>query len=303
MSEKTDNIIQSLTQKMVDAMKNDPTGWTKPWQGISGLPHNAQTGNVYSGGNALILMMLSPDDSDSRWSTYKGWEKLGGQVRKGETGTGILFFSRSWFHVDSKKWSSKTPADTTGWEERGVLRAYTVFHASQVDGAPAKPEQPVVSEDIDVEIHRDWFRTMGADWRETPSDRAFYSPSEDYINTPEDIQFESPEGWFGTVAHEFTHWTGHADRLDRRSERGKNGSRDEYAFEELVAELGATFLSVIRGVETDPRPDHERYIASWLKALDNDPRFIWDAAGKSSKAVNYILENTTTPAAIEVPVA
>ena len=69
----------------------------------------------------------------------------------------------------------------------------------------------------------------------------------------------------------------------------------------MVAELGATFLSVIRGVETDPRPDHARYINSWLKALDSDPRFIWDAAGKASKALNYILENVVeAPALAEV---
>lgn len=301
MSEKTDNIIHGITQKIVDAMKNDPDGWTKPWQGVGRLPYNAQSGNTYTGGNALVLMWLSPDPSDARWSTYKGWAKLGGQVRAGEKGTGIVYFSQAWFNKDTNKWSSK-PMDGEGWEKKGMLKAYSIFHASQVDNAPAKPEQPVVSEDIDVQVHREWFQTLGADWRETPSDRAFYSPSEDYINTPEDTQFESPEGWFGVVAHEFTHWTGHTSRLDRKDDwRGDRGVRNEYAFEELVAELGATFLSVIRGVETDPRPDHARYINSWLKALDSDPKFIWDAAGKASKALNYILENVVeAPALAEV---
>ena len=103
MSEKTDNIIHGITQKIVDAMKNDPQGWTKPWQGISSLPYNAQSGNTYTGGNALVLMWLSPDPSDPRWSTYKGWAKLGAQVRAGEKGTGIVYFSQAWFNKDLNK--------------------------------------------------------------------------------------------------------------------------------------------------------------------------------------------------------
>lgn len=284
MSDKTDRIQQELTQAVIDSMTNNPDTWTKPWQGVGGTPTNPVTGTVYSGGNRLILGWLCPD-GDPRWSTYKGWGRIDAQVKKGETGTPIMYLGKSLYNPETNKWSSKHQ-DGDEWQARSIWRAYTVFHASQVDGAP-EWTQPVVSPDIDVDVHRTWFQTIGADWRESPSDRAFYSPHDDYILTPEDTQFETPAGWFGVVAHEFTHWTGHADRTGRSGEKRVEG-RSAYAFEELVAELGAVFLANGHGVETDPRPDHANYIAGWLEALKGDRTFVWSAASKASKAVQYL---------------
>jgi antirestriction protein ArdC len=287
MSEKTEAIQTKLTQSVIDALTNTPGEWTQPWQGVSGMPHNPQTGTIYSGGNMMTLAIMSPDPADPRWSTYKGWVKLGAQVKKGETGTSILFWGSSYVCGTCNKWASKPcPRHAGASSRRMMARAYNVFHASQVDDAP-EYEQPIISPDMDVQVYREWFQTLGADWREVPSDRAFYSPSGDYISTPEDVQFDSPAGWFGTVAHEFTHWTKPANRADRKKD---NDGRAGYAFEELVAELGAVFLANRLGVETDPRPDHCEYIASWLKALNNDNKFVWDAAGQASKAVNFILK-------------
>ena len=92
---KPDAIITKMTEAIVKAMKDEPEAWAKPWAGNTELPNNPATGTIYSGGNAFMLMLFSPDSSDPRWSTYKGWEKLGAQVRKGENGTGILFFNPS----------------------------------------------------------------------------------------------------------------------------------------------------------------------------------------------------------------
>ena len=288
---KTDDVIAGMTQAIIDIMENEPDNWTKPWAGVSGMPHNPQTGTIYSGGNVFTLMidMWSRQTGDPRYSTYKGWEKLGAQVMKGETGNGILYVTKAWFNDTTKKWKNKKPADSTGWNQKYMLKAYAVFHASQVEGAP-EWEQPMTSPDIDVDVHRNWFQSIGADWVEQAQDRAFYSPSKDQIVTPLDTQFAGEVEWFGVVAHEFTHWTGHSSRLDREGVRGFS-DRKSYAYEELVAELGASLLAVALGVESKPRPDHAHYIKSWLKALDNDYKFIWDAAGLASKAVNYILDN------------
>ena len=287
MSDKTDRIQQELTQAVIDAMENTPEAWTKPWQGVSGSPRNPATGTVYSGGNRMILGWLCPD-GDPRWSTYKGWGRIDAQVRKGETGTPIMYLGKSLYNAETGKWSSKHQ-DGDEWQARSIWRAYTVFHASQVDGAP-EFIQPTVNADIDVEVHRTWFQSLGADWREAPGDMAYYHPSQDFIFTPEDKQFETPAGWFGTVAHEFTHWTGHADRTGRSGDKRVEG-RSAYAFEELVAELGAVFLSNAHGVEVDPRPDHASYIANWLEALKGDRTFVWQAASKASKAVEFLTRN------------
>lgn len=289
MSDKTEKIQHDLTQAVITAMSQNPEGWTKPWIGIGGGPQNPQTGTIYSGGNMMILSIFSPDPSDPRWSTYKGWGKLGGQVRKGEAGTEIIFWGQSYVCGICDKWGKSECKSHPGESaKRRLARGYSVFHASQVDDAPDLPEQPVASPDIDVDAYRTWFRSIGADWRETPSDRAFYSPGDDYISTPLDTQFHSAAGWFATVAHEHTHWTKPAARTGRDTHKR---SHSGYAFEELVAELGAVFLSNACGVATDPRPDHAAYIKNWLEALAGDTKYVWDAASLASRAVRFLMDN------------
>ena len=288
MSEKSDIVIEEITQTIVDAMKNGGD-WSKPWKGVSGMPNNPVTGTIYQGGNALVLMvkaMMMDAENDSRWSTYKGWSGLGAQVQKGEKATNVLIYRPSWKNTVTGRWSSKEQTSPE-WKKTFYASAHPLFHASQTEGAP-KFEQPIVSPDIDVQTHREWFQSIGADWREVPSDRAFYNPSGDFISTPEDVQFKSASEWFGVIAHEFGHWTGAETRLDRFNDK-KSSARKTYAFEELVAELTSAFLSIERGVETAPRDDHSKYIKSWLSALDDDPKFIWDASGKASKAMNFLL--------------
>jgi len=279
---KKEEIVAKITNQIVKAMKEEPETWTRPWAGHSGMPQNPITGTIYTGGNSMILTWNSPDPSDPRWSTYKGWASKDMQVKKGEKATHITYYNQSWKNETTGKYSKTTPANTDGWRKVGILRGYAVFHATQVDGAPVW-EQPFI-EDLPVEDHREWFQTLGADWIEKPSDMAYYSPSQDQIVTPESTQFHNIEGWWGTVAHEHIHWTGAKNRLGRE--------KDSYAFEELVAELGATFLACAKGIETEPRADHISYIKSWLSALENDPNFIWKASSQASKAMNYILENS-----------
>lgn len=298
MTNKTDIVIEQLTTAVIEQMENSPEEWTKPWAGRTGLAQNPATGTIYTGGNQMLLMWINPT-GDPRWSTYKGWQKLGAQVQAGESGQAILYVGKSYKNKDTGKWTNKAPTASVKdqFDSRMMFRAYMVFHASQVEGAPAW-EQPVLSPDINVDDYRTYFKSLGADWRETPSNMAFYSPHGDYISTPEDVQFETPAGWFGTVAHEFTHWTAHSSRTNRSNDKLKEG-RAGYAFEELVAELGAVFLSAHFGVATNPRPDHANYIKSWLKALNDDKDFIWSAASKAGTAVKWIIDNSN-PALLEL---
>ena len=97
MSEKSDIVIEEITQTIVDAMKNGGD-WSKPSKGVSGMPNNPVTGTIYQGGNALVLMvkaMMMDAENDSRWSTYKGWSSLGAQVQKGEKATNVLIYRPS----------------------------------------------------------------------------------------------------------------------------------------------------------------------------------------------------------------
>ena len=99
--------------------------------------------------------------------------------------------------------------------------------------------------------------------------------------------FRDAESYYATLAHELTHWTRHPSRLDRSFGRKRFGD-EGYAMEELVAELGAAFLSADLGLTPEPREDHAAYIGHWLNVLKNDKRAIFTAASHAQRAADFI---------------
>ena len=125
--------------------------------------------------------------------------------------------------------------------------------------------------------------------------RAFYQSATDQITMPPKASFikttdaTAEQNYYGTLFHELTHWTGHKTRCDRTLANGFG--TEAYAYEELIAELGACFQSVEFGIEPlEINADHKKYIASWLKALKGDVSFIYKASAQANKAVRLIEE-------------
>jgi antirestriction protein ArdC len=106
--------------------------------------------------------------------------------------------------------------------------------------------------------------------------------------------FHSPEDYYSTLAHEVTHWTKHPTRLNRDFNRKRFGD-EGYAKEELVAELGSCFLAADLGFAPKTLEEHAAYIQSWLEVLQNDKRFIFQAAAHAQKAVEYLSSLQQTP--------
>ena len=106
---------------------------------------------------------------------------------------------------------------------------------------------------------------------------------------PEISQFTDLAEYYSTVYHEAVHSTGHPSRLNRIMEIAKYGS-ESYSKEELIAELGSSFLLNMAGLETKSSfANNAAYIQNWLYALKNDKHLIASAAGKAEKAVKLIL--------------
>jgi antirestriction protein ArdC len=172
-----------------------------------------------------------------------------------------------------------------------VLRLYTVFNVDQVTGLdPLKTGQPDPTESIviDHQPAEDAMEAarigMGITSR-YGGGRAFYSPSQDYIQMPEKATFESIDEFYATICHEMTHATEHASRLDwSRKER-----EHACALGELIAEIGGAYVCRELGVPSDNLDNHTAYLASWLRAMKSDPRFIFMASAQASKAADYIL--------------
>jgi antirestriction protein ArdC len=213
-----------------------------------------------------------------QWATYRQWHEHGAQVRKGERGTPVFFWQQ--------RNREETDNNSAARQRRGgfIAKAFTVFNADQVDGFTPNM-QPALPESAREARAEHFVRKVGAMVRHG-GDQAYYAPGSDTIQMPEFSQFKSATGYYSTLAHELTHWTGAKHRLDRRLDN-RFGS-EAYAIEELIAELGAAFTCAKLELRTEPRRDHAPYIASWLKALRGDPRAIFTAASKAQEAADYL---------------
>ncbi len=268
------DIYQDVTNRILEAMEAGDTNWLKPFTASSGMPANAVTRNEYHGINVLLLGLLNPFQS-SEWASYKQWQAKGANVQKGQKGTRIVFF----------KQLEKENKDTGKIDRIPLLRYSTVFNADQVDGYKSNainlPDltQRLAHCDAYIDSLNIVFGTGSP----------CYIPSQDSICMPSRCSFTGnqdgtpTEHYYSTLFHEVTHWTGHTSRLDRLSDR----SREGYAFEELIAELGAAYQCRIFGIDLEPRADHAKYLGGWLKALKNDKRFIFKAAAAAQKAIGF----------------
>ena len=167
---------------------------------------------------------------------------------------------------------------------RFMARGYSVFNAAQVDGYEAPPAV-ILPPSVRIGRAEEFFAYLGADIRHG-GNRAYFQPMTDHIQMPPFAAFRDAVGYYATLSHEATHWTGTKTRLDRDMS-GRFGS-EGYAAEELVAELVAAFLCGSLGLANEPRPDHAAYITSWLKVLRSDNRAIFTAAAKAQQAADYL---------------
>ncbi|MFC5423174.1 MAG: antirestriction protein ArdC [Stutzerimonas stutzeri] len=284
------DIYARITDRIVADLEKGVRPWMQPWRSGNGnggvtrpLRHN---GLPYSGMNVLLLWSEAAAHGFSLpiWMTFKQALELGGAVRKGESGSTVVFASRF----------KKTETDASGDavdREIPFLKFYTVFNAEQIDGLPADDRgQSEWSRDpIERIDHADrFFAQTGAVIRHG-GDRAYYSPATDHIQMPPFAMFRDGGSYVATLSHEVTHWTAAPHRVNRDLSRYGN-DRSERAREELIAELGSCFLCADLGItpELEPRPDHASYLASWLAVLSSDKRFIFAAAAHAQRAVAYL---------------
>ena len=274
------DIYQTVTDNIIAALEAGVKPWSCPWQrvpGMYGVPSNFATGIAYSGMNIMLLWCSASEQGfgDSRWMTYKQAQAVGGQVRKGEHGTTAIFYTT-------------LEKENEGGEidQIPMLKTFNVFNVEQIDGLPQTTET-VNPEATFAPLPEaeNLFRKSGANIIEK-GQNAFFQPSTDEVWLPERHLFSDTANFYATGLHELVHWSGGKKRLSREM-KGKFGSED-YAFEELIAELGSAFLMADLGIVGEVQ--HESYIASWLKALKNDKRYIFKAASAASKAHRYLMD-------------
>lgn len=287
---KLNDAMTKVTAMVIDAMEQHGTNWSMPWKtsgGIAnGLPINTTSRKAYRGIN--IMLLGGAAYASNEWGTFKQWKDKGAKVKKGEKASRVYL----WKPIEVADKDKNDGTKKTIW----LIKEYCVFNAEQVDGYDAATVTiaPTIEgkEAFANAAFEAYVANTGAKVIDESS--AYFSPKRDVIGMPKKSDFigtktsSASECYYSTLAHELTHWTGHTSRLDRL-ENGGFGS-ETYAKEELVAELGAVFLTIQFGINSAPRPDHAQYLNGWISKLKNDKRALFMAASAAQKAIDYLAE-------------
>ncbi|MGE0502527.1 MAG: ArdC family protein [Rhizobiaceae bacterium] len=283
------NLYSEITDKIIAELEAGRVPWVQPWGTAAakaplGLPKNASTGRTYSGINVLLLWggVIERGFSGQSWLTFRQALSLGGNVRKGERGTTVVYANR--FVPEDEKWRARE----TGEDAQAIpfLKRFTVFNTDQCENLPedvANAAPPVPPGLVEPRVEA-LIKATGIDFR-IGGNRAFYVPAHDYVQVPPPQAYFEPVNWHRTALHELGHASGAPHRLNRDLS-GSFGSK-KYAFEELIAEINAAFCCASLGIE--PTVRHADYIGSWLEVLREDNRAIVRAASQASKAADWLL--------------
>jgi antirestriction protein ArdC len=282
------DIHQHVTDTIIQQLEAGTVPWHKPWNGgndrLLSIPQNFTTGKRYRGINILLLWTSANNQqfASDEWASFKQWQGKKEVVRKGEKGSLIVYYDT--FEKEVEDEIKKIP----------FLKMSHVFNRCQlVSYEAAKPEELCTSENLvkRIEHVEKFIKNTNVEIEHTGFS-AYYRPTLDKIVMPWPeafIQTETctpTEGYYSTLLHELTHWTGYPSRLDRKG--GKKFGDNGYATEELIAELGAAFLCTEFGIATADKGDHASYIKHWLEVLKENKHCIITAASEASKACDYL---------------
>ncbi len=274
------DLYAEVTARITAALERGTVPWRRPWhaQGI----RNAATNRPYRGINLLLLGLVAVERGydDPRWLTYRQAAQIGGHVRRGERGEGIVFW----------RWLGRDGDDPERTRRVPLLRTFTVFNVAQCEDLSLADANPGVALDPIERAEEVITGYAGGPPILHDADRAYYIPSRDEAHLPPRDAFTSADGYYATVFHELSHSTGHTARLDRADfHTAAPFGSESYSREELVAEFSAAFLAYEAGIDPSRLEQSAAYVASWLRALNDDRRLVVVAAGQGQRAADHIL--------------
>ena len=285
------DVFQIVTDRIISELEKGYIPWHKPWCNVETGAFNRITHRQYSLLNQLMLRHAG------EYASFHQWTSLGGKIRKGEKAETVVFW----------KWpeaTEKVESDTVneGEDTRSdikdhpVLKYYSVFHISQVDGVEPLQRGSVHYSHEPIEdadrLFREYTQREGIRVQEEESNDAYYSPGLDMIHVPSRQQYEHLEEFYSTVLHEAVHSTGHSCRLSRFKKGRVSFGSETYSKEELVAEIGSAAILNMLDIETDVSIKNSiAYIQNWLSVLRGDKRLIVHAASQAEKAIHFIMKD------------
>lgn len=274
------DVYQIVTDRVISLLEAGTVPWRKPWAGGDyQFPRNLASGKAYRGVNVWLLSCAG--FGSPYWVSYKQARDRGGNVRKGEKSSLAVFWKR--LDIDDKQTGERKFVP--------LLRYYNVFNVEQCEGLDyPKPEARAVDNFDAIAAAEAIVEAMPARPEITHNEpRAYYQRSTDRVNMPKRETFDAEAEYYSCLFHELTHSTGHESRLARLANENTNFGSSTYAKEELLAEMGASYLSASAGILHRTVDNSASYIASWLGRLRDDRKLVVMAAAAAQRAADFIL--------------
>lgn len=279
------DIFQKMTDRVIEILESGAVPWRQPWSGT--VPTNLASMKPYNGINYLLLGCMGYESN--YWLTFKQAQKLGGGVKAGERSPAFVVYADTW------PITKKLPDGTEKIEVRRFLKHTPVFNLVQCRGIDTPEETGRDHKSIEpLQACIAFLDNLKEHPKIGCGKVAAYLPRDDRIIMPQMGHFQHAEGYYATLFHEITHWSGAPNRLNR-PQTIYSVNQKIYAREELIAEMGAAFICAKCQIDTAIIENSAAYIDGWLKALRNDRRLVSEAAKYARIAVEY-LEAGATPA-------
>src|SRR5882672_126559 len=281
-AEKRD-VYQIITEQIIGLLEKGTVPWKQPWQ-EAGIPKNVVSQRPYRGINIWLLALHGYEKN--YFLTLNQVNQLGASLKKDARAHIVVY----WNYLDEEK-SKETGNGNLNGKRTPLLRYYKVYNVAQCENIPGNLLGPVMREAYPIPACEKVIKGVP----QCPpirhkENRAFYNALSDIINMPKKENFKSDESYYATLFHELAHSTGHYSRLNRSTliQMSEFGS-EPYSHEELIAEMGASFLESLTGIFQSEAEQNAAYIQGWISKLKNDKRFILSASSHAQKATDFIL--------------
>jgi len=288
-------VYQKVTNEIIKQLEAGTIPWHQAWKNNGVFPRNLTSDHEYHGTNWLLLSSLG--FASPYFATFKQIRETGGHVKKGVHSLPIIYADS--MLIDSETGNrAKKESPTT--ERIPFIKQFSVFNLSQTEEIPEEkiPQLTAIDERPPIERAETILKRFeasenavkiyhGCSLNEEGKVRACYALHRDEITVPDRALFESLEAYYGTIFHEIIHSTGHASRLGRHIKNHEH--IDQYALEELIAEIGSAYLCARCGIGPATIQNSVGYISTWLKRLKGDPHFIVRASAAAQKASDLII--------------
>lgn len=269
------SVYEIITNQILMALEQGEIPWRKPWRVLP--PANLISKRPYRGINVFLLGFAGY--GSQYWLTFNQAKQLGGNIRRGEHGTKIVFWK-----FDTRE--TETPDGEIEERKFAFLRYFVVFNLEQTEGLKALLDLPPA---FPIESAESIVRGMPNPPAFEQDSRAAYIPSQDVVAMPSRTAFSSQEEYYSTLFHELTHSTGHAKRLGRDGfETPQQFGSESYSKEELIAEMGSAMLCGVSGIEQSTLANSAAYLRGWINRLRGDSRLVISAATAAQKAADCI---------------